>query len=385
MRRIGCYNLRMARTRYIYEQPDWPTFRWDHSALEGVLASVHVRRAKLQMALASLGLEPRQSALLDVLVEDVTRSSEIEGVSLDINQVRSSVARRLGLEVAGLPDPDRHVEGVVEMSLDATQRYELPLDEERLFAWHSALFPTGRNGLSRIRVGTWRSDELGPMQVVSGPIGRERVHFEAPAAGEVPTEMKRFLEWFAGGPTGDPILWAATAHLWFVTVHPFEDGNGRIGRAIMDMALARADQSANRSYSMSAQIRKHRQSYYDVLESTQKGDLDITYWLAWFLARLEGALDAAEGVVALVERKRQFWERHRDTNFNDRQIKILNMLLDGFVGKLQTGRYAKIAKCSPDTALRDLTELIELRILVREPSGGRSTSYLLAGLPMRTE
>ncbi|MCC7435795.1 MAG: Fic family protein [Methanoregulaceae archaeon] len=368
----------MARTRYIYEQPDWPAFRWDHSALEGVLASVHVRRAKLQMALASLGLEPRQSTLLDVLVEDVTRSSEIEGVNLDINQVRSSVARRLGLDTAGLPEPDRHVEGVVEMTLDATQRYERPLDEERLFAWHAALFPTGRNGLSRIRVGTWRSDELGPMQVVSGPIGRERVHFEAPAADVIPTEMRRFLEWLTGDAAGDPILRAATAHLWFVTVHPFEDGNGRIGRAIMDMGLARADQSAHRSYSMSAQILKHRQSYYDVLETTQKGDLDITHWLTWFLARLEEALDAAEGVVALVELKRQFWERHRETNLNDRQIKILNMLLDGFVGKLQTGRYAKITKCSPDTALRDLTELVELRILVREPSGGRSTSYALA-------
>lgn len=363
---------------YIHELPDWPAFTWDHRALEGSLASIHVRRAKLQFALSSLGLEARQLTQLDTLVEDVTRSSEIEGVHLDVEQVRSSVARRLGLDAAGLPEPDRNVEGVVAMTLDATQRFMIPLDEERLFGWHAALFPTGRNGLTRIRVGDWRSDEHGPMQVVSGPLGRERVHFEAPAAAQVPTEMHQFLEWLDQPPEGDPILLAAIAHLWFVTIHPFDDGNGRIGRAIMDLALARADQSPLRAYSMSGQILKHRRSYYDTLESAQRGDLNITDWLRWFVTRLEEALAAAENVVALVEQKQQFWNQHREAGLNDRQMKIVNLLLDGFVGKLTSGKYAKIAKCSPDTALRDLTDLIEKQILARDDAGGRSTGYLLA-------
>jgi Fic family protein len=327
-------------------------------------------------AMATLGFEVRQEAVLQVLIQDVTKSSDIEGEKLNEEQVRSSIARRLGIECAGLPMPSRAVEGVVEMMLDATQKYTDPLDEERIFGWHSALFPSGRSGMFKILVGAWRDDRQGPMQVVSGGVGKEKVHFEAPTALRVPQEMELFLQWFEEA-TLDPVLKAAVAHLWFVTIHPLDDGNGRVARAIMDMALARADGTAQRFYSMTAQIHKDKKEYYSVLERTQKGSLDITEWIVWFLGRLNAALESAESVLQIVYRKQAFWDAHRNIELNERQARIINMLLEGFSGKLQTGKYAKITKCSTPTALRDLTQLVGMGILVKEAGGGRSTSYEL--------
>jgi Fic family protein len=327
--------------------------------------------------MASVGFEVRKEAMLQVLVQDVTKSSEMEGERLDAQQVRSSIARRLGLEYAGLPVPTRDVEGVVEMMLDATQHFEKPLDEERIFNWHAALFPTGRSGIHKILVGAWRDDRDGPMQVVSGPMGKERVHFEAPSADRLPMEMARFLSWFENHSM-DPVLMAAVSHLWFVTIHPMDDGNGRIGRAIMDMALARADRTSQRFYSMTAQIHQDKDSYYEILERTQKRSMDITPWIVWFLERMGAALGSAEGVLAIVRQKQAFWEAHRETGLNERQMKIINLLIEGFFGKLQTAKYAKIAKCSSDTALRDLIDLMRRGILVKEDQGGRSTSYVLS-------
>jgi Fic family protein len=327
--------------------------------------------------MASLGFEARQHAVLQVLVQDVTKSSEIEGERLDALEVRSSIARKLGMDHVGLPAPARYVDGVVEMMLDATQRYAEPLDAERILGWHAALFPTGRSGMSKILVGQYRNDQHGPMQVVSGPLGRERVHFQAPSADRVPFEMDRFLRWFEHEPL-DPVIKAAVGHLWFVTIHPLDDGNGRIGRAIMDMALARADQDSRRFYSMSEQIHSHRDEYYDVLERVQRGSMDVTVWVVWFIDRLHAALKASEGVLRIVQRKRAFWDAHREEELNERQSKIINMLIEGFEGKLQTARYAKITKCSNDSALRDLGDLVNKGILVREQAGGRSTSYVLS-------
>jgi Fic family protein len=326
----------------------------------------------------ALGFPLRNEAMLQTLTQDVVKSSEIEGEILDREQVRSSIARRLGIEIGALTPADRDVEGIVEMMLDATQNYDEPLTEERLFSWHAALFPTGRSGMHKITIGAWRNDSSGPMQVVSGPVGKERVHYEAPPAAKLPDEMKAFLDWFETKDDTDPVLRAAIAHLWFVTIHPFEDGNGRIARAIADMALARSDHSPQRFYSMSAQIRQERNAYYDMLEATQKGDLDITPWLAWFLACLDRALDGAENTLADVFRKAEFWKTHAGAAFNDRQRDMLNRLLDGFEGKLTTSKYATIEKTSPDTALRDITDLVERGILTKDEGGGRSTSYLLA-------
>jgi Fic family protein len=298
---------------------------------------------------------------------------------LDREQVRSSIARRLGMDIAGLVAADRHVEGVVEMMLDATQLYATPLDAERLFAWHAALFPTGRSGITRITVGAWRTPESGPMQVVSGPVGRERIHFEAPPAEHIDAEMCAFLAWFEDQAIGiDPVIKAAIAHLWFVTIHPFEDGNGRIARAVADLGLARSEQTAQRFYSMSSQIRLERKAYYEMLESTQKGGLDITGWLEWFLACLDRAFDGAAVILASVLQKAQFWEAHAGETFNDRQRTLLTRLMGGFEGKLTSSKWAKTAKCSQDTALRDIDDLIKREILVREASGGRSTSYGLS-------
>jgi Fic family protein len=292
--------------------------------------------------------------------------------------VRSSIASRLGVPIGALTPADRNVEGVVEMMLDATQKYDQPLTDERLFGWHAALFPTGRSGMRRITAGAWRDDATGPMQVVSGSDGREFVHYEAPAASKLDEEMKAFLGWFNGQGDLDPVLKAAIAHLWFVTIHPFDDGNGRIARAIADMQLARSEKSPQRFYSMSAQIRQERKAYYEILEETQKGDLDITAWLQWFLACLDRAFDGAEGILATVLRKAEFWKKHAAQTFNDRQRDMLNRLLDGFEGKLTSSKWATIEKCSPDTALRDITELLDRSILQKDEAGGRSTSYSLA-------
>lgn len=362
--------------RYTHLSPDWPHYRWDSTAFAEELAAIHFRRGALITAMATLGFSLRQQTMLSVLVQDVVKSSEIEGENLDAEQVRSSIARRLGMDYAGLPTPARAVDGVVEMMLDATQRHDAPLDDERIFGWHSALFPTGRSGMFKIVVGAWRNDRTGPMQVVSGSPGKEKVHFEAPSADRVPDEMARFFQWFEAESI-DPLVKAAVAHLWFVTIHPMDDGNGRIGRAIVDMALARADQDSQRFYSMSAQIHKDKKEYYQVLERIQKASLDVTDWIIWFLGRLSAAIESAEVVLQIVHRKQVFWDAHRDLGLNERQTMILNMLFEGFYGKLQTAKYAKITKCSKDTALRDLTDLVNRGILVKGEEGGRSTSYAL--------
>jgi Fic family protein len=363
---------------YIHERAGWPGFRWDHERISARLLGVRHRQGRLIGRMEGLGFQLRAEAVLNSLTEEVVKSSEIEGENLDRGQVRSSIARRLGLDIGGLTPADRNVEGVVEMMLDATQSYDKTLTGRRLFDWHAALFPTGRSGMSKIRVGAWRDDANGPMQVVSGPIGKERVHYEAPAAERVRDEMREFVEWFEKEHSTDLVLKAGIAHLWFVTIHPFDDGNGRIARAIADMVLARSESSPQRFYSMSAQIRQERKAYYEILEATQKGDLDITRWLEWFLECLGRAFDRAETILATVLSKARFWERFTKVEFNERQRQMVNRLLNGFEGKLTTSKWAKLAKCSHDTALRDIEDLIRKKVLVKDAAGGRSTSYSLA-------
>lgn len=370
---------------YIYNHPNWPQFHWDRERLSEHLSVVHHEQGRLLGRMDALGFKLRQEAVLTTLTEDVLKSSEIEGEQLDTAQVRSSIARRLGMDIGGLTPVDRNVEGVVEMMLDATGHYDQPLTAERLFAWHASLFPTSRSGMRRIKVGAWREDRSGPMQVVSGPIGRERVHFEAPVAETLNREMQLFLGWFDASTETDWVAKAGLAHLWFVTIHPFDDGNGRIARAITDMALARSEKSAQRFYSMSAQIRQERAAYYDVLETTQKGTMDITLWMEWFLGCLRRAIEGAQATLATVLAKARFWETFADVSINDRQRLVLNRLLDGFEGKLTTSKWAKLAKCSHDTALRDIMALVERGLLVRNPEGGRSTSYDLARIPENTK
>jgi Fic family protein len=363
---------------YIYHRDGWPQFHWTQDELADQLAAVSRHQGRLIGRMEALGLHLRAEAVLETLTEEVTKSSDIEGETLDREQVRSSLARRLGMDAAGLKTPDRNVEGVVEMMLDATQNYAAPLTAERLFGWHAALFPTGRSGMSRIVVGAWRTKESGPMQVISGPFGKEKVHYEAPTFDRLDDEMAIFLEWFENGPPIDPVLKAAIAHLWFVTIHPFDDGNGRIARAIADMALARSENSPQRFYSMSAQIRTERKAYYDILETTQKGDMDITGWLRWFLACLDHAFDGAEGILENVIRKARFWEALAGKKLNNRQEAMLNRLLDGFEGKLTSSKWAIITKTSQDTASRDINDLVARNILRKDEAGGRSTSYSLA-------
>ncbi|MBI4527472.1 MAG: Fic family protein [Deltaproteobacteria bacterium] len=363
--------------RYIHELPDWPDFRWDQKKLAAALTALRHRQGRVVGRMESLGFSLRAEATLRTLTLDVVKSSEIEGEILDYDQVRSSIARRLGMGIGGLAPADRRVEGVVEMMLDATQNYSAPLTAERLFGWHASLFPTGYNGMSKIAIGRWRDDSRGPMQVVSGAFGRERVHFEAPAAKRLKKEMAAFLKWFDGTDQTDLVLRAGLAHLWFVTIHPFDDGNGRIARAISDWILAKSENSPQRFYSMSAQIRLERDVYYDILEQTQKATLDITAWLAWFLGCLDRALAATETTLASVLRKARFWDRHRGTPINDRQRLMLNKMLDGLEGKLTSSKWAKLTKCSQDTAHRDIQDLIEHGILRKDLAGGRSTSYSL--------
>ena len=362
---------------YIHEREDWPRFRWSEKAISGPLAAVRHRQGRLIGRMEALGFDLRAEAVLVTLTEDVVKSSEIEGENLDKELVRSSIARHLGLDVGALAPVDRDVEGVVEMMLDATQNYHSALTEARLFDWHASLFPTGRSGMTRIKAGAWRGESVGPMQVVSGPYGCERVHFEAPDASRLPQEMAAFLAWFEDTTDIDPVLKAAIAHLWFVTVHPFEDGNGRIARAIADMALARSEASPQRFYSMSAKIRLERKDYYTLLESTQRGDLDITDWIIWFLACLDRAIDGAEQILANVYRKAAFWRDVEGQSLNDRQRAMINRLFDGFEGKLTSSKWAKLMKVSPDTALRDVNDLVARGILIKDEGGGRSTSYSL--------
>lgn len=362
---------------YLWERREWPQLTWDGQSLSALLTRVSRAQGRLLGKMENLGFDLRREAHLRTLTEDVVKSSEIEGEKLDSDQVRSSIAQRLGMDIGGLVPADRNVAGVVELMLDATGNYAKPLTRERLFAWHSVLFPTGRSSMRKISIGDWRDDNTGPMQVVSGRAGKEKVHFEAPPAARLPTEMKQFLNWFKKPGDTDPLLTAGLAHLWFVTVHPFDDGNGRIARAIADMALARAEGTEQRFYSMSAQIRRERNDYYRMLESTQKGDLDVTSWQEWFLGCLCRAIEASEQTLAGVLDKARFWERFAKEPLNARQINVLNRLLDGFEGKPTTSKWAKLAKCSQDTAYRDVLDLVERGALKKDPGGGRSTSYSL--------
>jgi len=363
---------------YIHERPGWPDFTWDSVALAGVLAALRHKQGRHLGRMEALGFELRTQASLTVLTAEVVKSSAIEGEDLNPEEVRSSIARRLGLDAAGLPAPSRAVEGIVEVMLDATRNYDKPLTAERLLGWHAALFPTGRSGMSRITVGAWRTGDAGPMQVVSGPQGKEKVHFEAPAAERLEGEMRSFLEWFNSHSILDPVLKAAVAHLRFVTVHPFEDGNGRIARAIADMALSQADDTRERFYSMSSGIEAERKDYYLQLESAQCGRLDITVWLMWFLGCLDRTIEDADRALGSVLDKAKLWQRINTIPVNKRQRIVINRMLDNFKGYLTNSKYAKLAKCSSDTALRDIRELLDRGIVVKNAGGGRSTSYRLA-------
>ena len=372
----------MMRRNYIHDDPGWPSFRWDEGGLAGPLAEIRHRQGRLLGRMEDLGFDVRQEAVLETITGDVIKSSEIEGERLDGEQVRSSVARRLGMDVGGLRRADRNVDGIVEMMMDATTSYAQPLTEERLHSWHSSLFPAGQSGMRRITVGAWRDDSGGPMQVVSGPMGRERVHYEALPAARLDREMGAFLGWFNAPAEIDGVLRAGLAHLWFVTVHPFDDGNGRIARAVADMALARSEGTSQRFYSMSTQIMRERDDYYDILERTQGGTLDVTGWQEWFLACLGRAIDDAQGTLSGVLAKARFWESIGRVALNERQRLVIGRLLDGrFKGKLTTSKWAKLAKCSQDTALRDIQGLVAHGIMARSLAGGRSTSYELVGDP----
>lgn len=364
--------------RYVHQLQEWPHFTWNNDQILPLLSHARHKQGKVKGSLEFLGFSQRNEATLQTLTLDVIKSSEIEGEVLNADQVRSSIARRLGIDVGGLVPADRDVDGVVEMMLDATQKYKRSLTKERLFDWHAALFPTGRSGMRKIVVGNWRDNKNeDPMQVVSGPMGKEKIHYEAPESQALEKEMTTFLNWFNGHDSQDPVLKSAIAHLWFVTIHPFDDGNGRIARAIADMQLARADDDPQRFYSMSAIIKADRKTYYEVLEKTQKGNLDITDWLEWFFHCLDRALDSTNEVLKRVLDKAKFWDKHSETPINERQRLLINKLFDGFDGKLTTSKWAKIAKCSQDTALRDINNLIEKGILQKNIGGSRSTSYIL--------
>ncbi len=360
--------------KYIYQYKQWPHFTWDDGEVNGILGRVRHLQGKIMGQMSSLGFSMREEALLSTLATDVIKSSEIEGEKLNYEQVRSSIARRLGMEYAGMVPATRDVDGVVEMMLDATQNFREPLTEERLFGWHAALFPTGWSGLQRINAGSWRK---GVMQVVSGPLGKEKIHYLAPAPESVKQEMDQFLDWFNTELRQDAVIKAAIAHFWFIIIHPFDDGNGRIARALSDMLLARSEGSSQRFYSLSSQILTEKKGYYAILQKVQHSDADITEWLTWFLNCLHHALESTEATMNRVLHKADFWDRHKETLLNSRQRLMLNKLLDGFDGKLKTSKWAKISKCSVDTALRDINNLIDKGILRKEESGGRSTNYVL--------
>lgn len=364
----------------IWQASDWPSWRYDLAALAQSLADVSRAQGLLMGRLADVGMALRDQASLSALTEDVIKTSEIEGEQLNVESVRSSIARRIGVDIGALAPVDRHVEGVVEMVLDATANCNAGVTRDRLFGWHAALFPTGYSGLVRINVGGWRDDSTGPMQVVSGPLGRQRMHFEAPPADRLQSETDRFINWANSASNEPPLIKAGLAHLWFVTLHPFDDGNGRIARAVGDLFLARADGSPQRFYSLSAQIQRERKAYYDILERAQKQSLDVTEWLAWFLETLHRAVDQAQHTLDAVLAKTRFWQRWAapgSAPLNERQVKLVNRLLDGFEGKLTSSKWASIAKCSPDTALRDITDLLARGVLRKSDAGGRSTSYEL--------
>ncbi|MEL6987760.1 MAG: Fic family protein [Bacteroidota bacterium] len=362
---------------YIYQKKDWPNFKWDNDILLPYISKVRDLQGRLIGRMEGIGFELREEAVLETLTEDVMKSSEIEGELLNPEEVRSSVARRLGMEISGLPNASRDVEGVVEMMLDATQNYKDRLTKDRLYGWHAALFPTGRSGMFKITVADWRTDEKGPMQIVSGPMGKEKVHYTAPEASLLSREMDQFLNWFNTNEHEEPVLKSAVAHLWFITIHPFDDGNGRIARAIGDSQLARADRTSQRFYSMSSQIMKSKSEYYNILESTQKGSLDISQWMVWYLERLIEALEVTNETLSKVFAKAKFWELHKNTKLNERQILMINKLQGDFVGKLFSSKWAKMTKVHRDTALKDIQDLIEKEILLDSGEGGRSTNYIL--------
>ncbi len=362
---------------YIHERKAWPNLTWDSAKLADVLAEVRYLQGRLLGQMSALGFQLREEATLQTLTQDVLKTSEIEGEKLDTEQVRSSLARRLGIDIGVVSPVNRYVEGMVEIMLDATRNYEAPLTKDRLSGWHAALFPTGRSGIHQIIVGEWRTEVSGPMQVVSGPHGREKIHYEAPTFDRLEKEMARFIKWFNASSETDLVVKSALAHFWFVTIHPFDDGNGRIARAIADMLLARSEKSTQRFYSTSSQIQRERKTYYNILENCQKGGLDITPWIEWFLNCLKNAINESEKILQIVLRKAGFWAVHAGETFNERQRSVINRLLDGFVGKLNSSKWAKITKCSQDTALRDINDLLERKILIKEEAGGRSTSYQL--------
>jgi len=369
--------MRRIILKYIYENKNWPKFEWDISVILKTLSIVRNKQGILKGKMDSLGLNLQNEALLENLSVDIIKSSEIEGETLDPIQVRSSLARQLGIDYTGAAVPDRNVDGIVEMMLDATRNYIKPFSKDRLCSWHSSLFPAGRSGMHKITVGDWRKDEKGHMQVVSGPVGREKVHYQAPTANLLEDEMEKFIVWINGSKETDDVIKSGIAHLWFVTLHPFDDGNGRIARAISDLLLTRSDDTPNRYYSMSAQINRMRKNYYDILEKTQKGGLNITEWLDWFIKCLNNALDSTEVTLNRVLFKYDFWKKKSDTVFNLRQKKMINIILDGFEGRLTTKKWSKITKCSDDTALRDINDLILKKVLIKDLPGGRSTSYSL--------
>lgn len=362
---------------YLYNNQNWPIFEWNSEKLLPLLAYVRNRQGKLIGKMGALGFELQNEANLEILTIEILKSTEIEGEFLDREQVRLSIARRLGLDISGLVYSERNVDGIVDLILDATKKYDKELTKERLFSWHASLFPAGQSGMNKIMTGNWRDDSTGPMQVVSGALGKEKVHYQAPPANQLENEMRIFFDWFNLEQHVDPVLKADIAHLWFVTLHPFEEGNGRISRALSVMLLARSDEQSYRFYSMSSQIRKERNSYYDILEKTQNGSLDITNWLEWFLNSLLHSIENSEKLLENVIYKHEFWLQHSNVLINDRQLQLLNMLMDDFEGVLNTTKWAKIGKCSQDTALRDIQDLIEKGILAKSVKGGRSTNYEL--------
>ncbi len=365
---------------YIHQQEQWPDFYWDREMLALLLADVRHLQGRFLGRMDALGFELQKEAGFQTLTEDVLKNSEIEGEIFDRGQVRSSIAKRMGIDIGGEVTIDRHVEGIVEVMLDATGHYQRPLTKERLSDWHAALFPTGRSGLQHIKVGQWRDESSGVMQIVSGSLGREKIHYEAPDFARIDTEMSRFLCWLNAPCDTDPVIAAALAHFWFITIHPFDDGNGRLARSITDMLLARSEKSPLRFYSMSARIQQERNDYYLVLEHCQKGGLDISAWIEWFLGCLKRTIETAEKTLEKILDKARFWEDHAGQKFNDRQRDIINRLLDGFAGKLTSSKWAKLEKCSQDTALRDINDLLSHQVLIKESAGGRSTSYILGKL-----
>ncbi len=362
---------------YFHQSKDWPNFRWENEIILPYVSKIRDLQGRLIGRMGGVGCQLREEAVLETLTEDIVKSSEIEGELLNPEEVRSSVAKRLGMEILGLANASREVEGVVEMMMDATQKYKDPLSKNRLCAWHAALFPAGRSGMYKITVGEWRDDIQGPMQVVSGAIGKEKVHFIAPEASRLEEEMHRFIKWYNTDEIMEPVIKSAIAHLWFVSIHPFDDGNGRIARAIADSQLARADRTKQRFYSMSAQIMKSKNGYYNILESAQKGSMDVSQWLVWYFERLIEALEATSETLSKILIKAKFWELHKTTQFNNRQVEMINKLHGNFIGKLHSSKWAKMMKVHRDTARKDIQDLIEKGVLLDSGEGGRSTNYIL--------